>query len=51
MVKDALAQAQIFRRDLKQLVVREELKALFEAHLLGRDEAQRFVGAGGAGVG
>ena len=51
MIKDALAQAQVFRRDLKQLVVREKLKALLKAHLLGRDEAQRFVGAGGAGVG
>ena len=51
MIKDALAQAQVFRRDLKQLVVREKLKALLKAHLLGRDEAQRFVGAGGACVG
>ena len=38
------------RRDLEQLVVGEELEALLQAHLLGRDETQRVVRAGSAHV-
>ena len=49
-VEDRLADAQVLGRDLKQLVVGEELEALLQAHLLGRDKAQRVVRAGSAHV-
>ena len=42
-VEDRLADAQVLGRDLKQLVVGEELEALLQAHLLGRNKAQRVV--------
>ena len=37
-------------RDFKQLVVGEELKALLQTHLPGRDKAQRVVAAAGAHI-
>ena len=49
--KDGLAQAQRLRRDFQELIVRDELHALFEGEDGRRDEAERFVRAGGAGVG
>ena len=51
MVENALADAQALGRDLEQLVVREELQALLQTQLARRHEAQRVVGARGAGVG
>ena len=51
VVEDALAQAQILRRDLKKLVIGEEFEALLKAELSGRDEAQSLVRAGCAGIG
>ena len=43
LLRMRLADAQVLGRDLKQLVVGEELEALLQAHLLGRDKAQRVV--------
>ena len=50
LVEDRLADADGLGRDLEQLVVGEELKALLQTHLLGRDEAQGVVRAGGAHI-
>lgn len=50
VIQNALADAQVFRRDLQQLVVREEFHALLQTHLARRHEAQRLVGAGSAHV-
>ena len=51
VVEDGLADAQRVRRDLQQLVVSEEFEALLQAHLLGRDQTQRVVRAGGTHIG
>ena len=51
VVEDGLSDTQILRRDLQQLVVRQELQALLQAHLPGRHQAQSVIGAGGTGVG
>ena len=49
--KDGLAQAQGLGSDFEELVVADEFHALFEGEDGRRDEAERFVRAGGAGVG
>ena len=51
VVQDALAQAQVLGGALQQLIVRQELQALLQAHLLGGRQAQGVVGAGSAHVG
>ena len=43
VVEDALAQAEVLRRDFKQLVIGEELEALLKAELPRRDKAQRLI--------
>lgn len=43
VVEDALAQAEVLRRDFKQLVIGEELEALLKAELSRRDKAQRLI--------
>ena len=48
--KDGLAQAQRLRRDFQEFVVADEFHALFEGEDGRRDEAERFVRTGGAGV-
>ena len=51
MVQNALAQAQVLRGDLQQLVVGQKFQALLQGHLPGRDQPQGLVGAGGPHVG
>ena len=51
VVQDGLAHPQALGRDLQQLVVRQKLQALLQAHLPGRHQTQRIVGAGGAHIG
>ena len=43
VVEDALAQAEVLRRDFKQLVIGEKLKALLKTELSRRDKAQRLI--------
>ena len=51
MVQDGLADAEVLGGDLQQLVVRQELQALLQAHLPGRHQTQSVIAAGGTGVG
>ena len=51
MVQDLLADAQIFRSDLQQLVLCQEFQAAFQAELANGDQAQSIIGAGCTGVG
>ena len=50
-IQDLLSKAEVMRGDLEELVGVDELDRLLEAHEPGRDEAESFVCAGGAGVG
>ena len=51
MVQDLLADAQVLRGDLQQLVLCQELQAALQAQLADGDQAQSVVGAGRTGVG
>jgi len=50
-LQNLLAQANGFRRDFHVLVVGDELDGLLKTQLAVRNQADRFVGAGGAHVG
>ena len=50
VVQDLLADAQILRGDLQQLILCQELQAAFQAELADGDQAQSIVGAGCTGV-
>ena len=51
VVQNLLADAQILRGDLQQLVLCQEFQTALEAQLADRDQAQSIVRAGSAGVG
>ena len=51
VVQDGLAHPQALGGDLQQLIICQELQALLQAHLLGGNQTQGVVGAGGTGVG
>ena len=51
MVQDLLADAQVLRGDLQQLVRCQELQAALQAQLADGDEAQSVVRAGSTGIG
>ena len=51
VVQDLLADAQILRGDLQQLILCQELQAALQAQLADGDQAQSVVGAGRTGVG
>lgn len=50
VVENALADAQILRRDLQQLVLGEIFQTVLKAHVLRRDQPQCIVAAAGAGI-
>ena len=50
VVEDGLADTQIVRRDLQQLIIRQKFQALLQTHLPRRHQPQRIIGAGGTGV-
>ena len=51
VVQDLLADTQVLRGDLQQLVLSKELEAALEAQLADGDEAQSVVRAGSTGIG
>ena len=50
-VEDTLADAEILGGNFQQFIVSQELHALFQAHLSGRDQTERIVGTGGTHIG
>ena len=51
VVQDGLADTEVLGGDLQQLVIRQELQTLLQAHLPGRHQTQSVVAAGGTGIG
>ena len=51
VVQDLLADAQILRGDLQQLILCQELQAALQAQLADGDQAQSVIGTGSTGIG
>ena len=49
-IQDLLADTQMLRRNLQQLIRINELQCLLQAHYLGRRQLQRVIGTGSTGI-
>ena len=51
VIENALADSQMLRCDLKQLILSQIFEAVFQRHILRRDQAERIIAAACTGIG